>query len=172
MHQAGYTSNKARNEALGDCTSTEELAALMNPNGRYHKVNLQNLVSGRQPTIEFRQHSATSNSRKVNSWVRLCIALVTNSARLASPSAFRKDRDLDFQFGALFQYVIKDRALREYYRNRREELDVEEEVACCSGCASGGSGVCDAHQGGGKRNKSGKGNQVYRIGYAEIRPHS
>jgi len=148
MHEAGFYTNKMRHQALEYCTSVKSLAKMMNPNGRYHKVNLQNLVTGRQPTIEFRQHSATSNSRKVNSWVRFCIALVNNSAKLAPPKPLRPSRDLDFCFDALFQYVIKDRALREYYRGRRDDLEIEAEIACCSGCAAGGSGGCAAHRGG------------------------
>ncbi|CAB9524180.1 Putative amidoligase enzyme [Seminavis robusta] len=141
----GYTTNKQRHDALGSCSSVAELADLMNPgSSRYHKINLQNLVTGRQPTIEFRQHSATSNSRKVSSWVRFCVTLVSNSARLAAPSPFKEDRDVDFQFEALFQFVVKDRALRDYYRGRRDDLELEEESACCRGCASG-SGMCHAH---------------------------
>jgi Putative amidoligase enzyme len=145
MHDAGYTTNQQRNDALASCNSIEQLAALMNPNGRYHKLNLQNLVTGRQPTIEFRQHSATANSRKVNSWVRFCITLVNNSAQLAAPKPFRRGRDLDFQFNALFQFVVKDRALREYYRGRREDFASggDEDSACCQGCADGGR--CNAH---------------------------
>ena len=146
MHNNGYTTNQQRHKALGACTSVAALAALMNPNGRYHKVNLQNLVSGRQPTIEFRQHSATSNGRKVNSWVRFCVTLVANSARLESPKPFKEGRDLNFQFEALFQFVVKDRALREYYRGRRDDVGGEEE--CCQGCASGGG--CASHRIGGK----------------------
>ena len=144
MYNAGFYTNKERNDALASCRNLQELAALMNPNGRYHKINLQNLVTGRQPTIEFRQHSATSNSRKVNSWVRFCITLANNSARLAAPSAFREDRDLDFQFDALFQFVVKDRALREYYRGRRDDLLGEDESDCCQSCAAGG--MCNAHR--------------------------
>lgn len=143
MHGIGYTTNESRNKALASCRSIGNLADLMNPDGRYYKVNLQNLVTGRQPTIEFRQHSATSNSRKVNSWVRFCVTLVNNSAKLASPSEFREDRDLDYQFDALFQFVIKDRALREYYRGRREDLHGEQESGCCQSCSSGGD--CIAH---------------------------
>jgi Putative amidoligase enzyme len=143
LRNVGYTSNRERHNALGRCTTTNQLAELMNPNGsRYHKVNLQNLITGRQPTIEFRQHSATANAKKVNNWVRFCITLVTNSAHLASPSPFREGKDIDAQFEALFQFVVKDRALREYYRGRRKDLKYEED-SCCQNCSSG-RGVCQS----------------------------
>jgi Putative amidoligase enzyme len=130
---AGYTSNRDRHDALGRCTTMQALAELMNPNSsRYHKVNLQNLVSGRQPTIEFRQHSATSNPTKVNNWIRFCVTLVNNSAQLASPSPFRIGKGIASQFEALVQFVVKDRALRDYYRGRWQVLEfVEDEAACC-----------------------------------------
>jgi hypothetical protein len=51
------------------------------------------------------------------------ILLVRTSARLKAPKPFREDRDLNFQFDALFQYVIKDRALRNYFRKRQLEVD-------------------------------------------------
>lgn len=142
MEQAGYATNKARNQALASCTSLEELAEMMNPNGRYHKINLENLITQRQPTIEFRQHSATSNPRKINSWVRFCITMVNNSARLKAPTAFSESRNLDFQFDSLFQFVVKDRALRNYYRGRREDLEGETDD-CCQGCAAGAG--CATH---------------------------
>ena len=37
----------------------------------------------------------------------------------------------------LFQYVIKDRALREVYEERRDEVNEEDE--CCTNCAHGGA---------------------------------
>lgn len=152
MHALGFSTNERRHKALGACRSKEALAALMNPNqSRYHKINLQNLVTGRQPTIEFRQHSATSNGRKVNSWVRFCITMVVNSARLKAPTSFNESRDLNFQFDALFQFVVKDRALRDYYRGRRDAVGGEgEDDDCCQGCSSG-RGSCAAHRVAGRK---------------------
>ena len=156
----GYSSgssvihNKQRHEALAACTDIQELVNAMNCDGRYYKLNLQNLASGRQPTIEFRQHSATMNYEKVSSWVRFCVAFVTHSAKLAAPKPFASHRSLEYQFDALFHYVIKDRALRNFYKNRfdhwsgvhnnngddDDDDDYDDNEPCCSGCAKGG--VC------------------------------
>ena len=107
---------------LAACADLASLVHMMNAHGRYYKLNLQNLMTGRQPTIEFRQHSATANYEKVSAWVRLCLLFVANSAKLQAPKAFKQSRSLDYQFEALFQFVIKDRALRNYYRARRVSL--------------------------------------------------
>ena len=56
------TSNASRHRAIAACNSVVELCNLMNPTGRYYKMNMQNLVTRRQPTLEFRQHSATANA--------------------------------------------------------------------------------------------------------------
>jgi len=114
----------------------------MNKDGsKYYKLNLQNLVTGRQPTIEFRQHSATSSYDKISSWVRFCTRFVDNSARLAAPSNFSDSTSLSKQIDALFFYVVKDRALRDFYLARMRELgmsaDEDHDGACCAGCAAG-----------------------------------
>ena len=66
------------------------------------------------------------------------VAFVHNSARLATPSNFRDNRSLDFRFNALFSYVIKDRALRDFYRSRQQEVAGDNGDDCCSGCQDGG----------------------------------
>ena len=112
---AGLTDIQQRSDALATCLRTVDLVKAMNCDGRYYKLNLQNLVSGRQPTIEFRQHAATMNYEKVSSWVRFCVAFVTNSAKLKSPAPFAGHHTLEYQFQDLFQYVIKDRALHKLF---------------------------------------------------------
>jgi hypothetical protein len=136
-------SNRERHQALAKCQDVHALASMMNPEGRYFKLNLQNLVQGRQSTLEFRQHSATTDYPKVSAWVRFCVALVQHSAYVASPTSFKPGRSLDYQFDAMFHYVVKDRALRDFYRVRAAELRAGQ-PSCCSGCAHGS--MCTAIQ--------------------------
>ena len=138
----GATNREVHN-VLGSCTDLYTLINVMNRQGRYYKLNLQNLKTGRQPTIEFRQHSATANYEKISAWVRFCIWLVQNSAKLSPPKPFAKGRSLDTQFQALFHYVIKDRALRDFYMARRKEFVSSHEGTddCCDACAYGGTCV-------------------------------
>jgi hypothetical protein len=134
-----FLTNKQRNQALAGCRSLNDLAQLMNAgNSRYYKLNLQNLRTGRQPTLEFRQHSATLNYDKISAWVRLCTHFCRDAAQLAAPSAFVASKSREEQFQALFWYVIKDRALKDFYRKRQLDLEEEEEENCCSGCETGG----------------------------------
>eukprot|EP00978_Attheya_sp_CCMP212_P026689 scaffold88301_cov45-Attheya_sp.AAC.1 len=141
------TSNKDRHTRIGACKTVKELCEVMNPgNIRYFKLNLQNLRTGRQPTIEFRQHSSTKKYEKVQLWVRFCMAFVHNSASFEAPNFLggRWTSNFDKQSEMLFDYLIKDRCLRKFYRERRNALNKENESdhACCSGCAGGGH--CEA----------------------------
>ena len=127
-------------KAIGRCRNIQELAALMNPAGRYYKLNLTNLANGRQPTLEFRQHSSTTSYDKVGSWVRFCFWFCRRSATLVAPKAFRSDRSLEYQLSALFTFVIKDRALHEFYHERYETLagnhgEDDDETCACEECA-------------------------------------
>lgn len=135
--------NHGRVRAIQACTSLKQLCQKMNPEGRYYKLNLQNLVTGRQPTIEFRQHQGTANATKVIAWVRFCIAFVNNSARGETPKALPNKLSTAKQVGALFDKVIKDPVLKRYYEGRQSELSKSKmhnkRHACCHGCGGGGS---------------------------------
>ena len=125
---------------IGKCVDIASLANDMNGSSRYFKLNMQNLVTGRQPTLEFRQHSATMEYEKVGAWTRFCVLFCLNSAKLRAPKPFAENRSTKRKFEALFQFVIKDRALREFYRKRMNHLapdrsNNENENICCSSCA-------------------------------------
>eukprot|EP00978_Attheya_sp_CCMP212_P017667 scaffold47334_cov43-Attheya_sp.AAC.1 len=114
-------------ESLEACRTLDQLCDVMNPNkGRYYKLNLQNLKTGRQPTLEFRQHPTTSDADLVLSWVRLCMSLVYNTAKLLPPS-FSSSLSADVEsdqdkFETLFESIIQDPALKEIFAKRREQV--------------------------------------------------
>ena len=137
--------NGVRHRGILACDTIEELGELLNPFGRYHKLNIQNLVTGRQPTIEFRQHSATSNGEKAIGWVRFCVAFVQNSAKGPTPEYHPSAFGADEQFDELFDLVIRDPVLRGFFDGRRKELAKKKlrkvsgtnRQSCCTGCANG-----------------------------------
>ncbi|KAL7550788.1 LOW QUALITY PROTEIN: hypothetical protein ACHAWF_013999 [Thalassiosira exigua] len=126
--------------SLGLCKSYRELADIMNPSSsRYYKLNMQNLVVGRQTTIEFRQHSSTANYEKVDAWVRFCVRFCENSVGLERPTYVGNGtHNVDKQFDDMFKNIVRDSMLYSYYRGRRHLLSVDQEgEACCDGCATG-----------------------------------
>jgi hypothetical protein len=126
--------------ALSGCRSLRDLAHIVNPSGqRYYKLNMQNLIQGRQTTLEFRQHSSTADFDKISAWVRFCIRLCENSVSLEQSPLFNLEHaSVDEQFDDLFRNLIRDSVLYDFYRKRRQVLSVDDEGdACCIGCASG-----------------------------------
>jgi hypothetical protein len=130
------TPNKIIHDMIDACSTKDQLGNLMSPE-KYYKLNMKPLVSGRQPTIEFRQHSGTSNREKVKSWIRFCVAFVHNSARLGRPSHLASNSDVDRMFDMLFMHAVKDRHLRDFYRKRINDHLAKESPTCCDGCDSG-----------------------------------
>jgi len=124
------TGNGEKQSAIVACQTHLDLCDLLNPipyggvekDARYYKLNLQNIRSGRQPTIEFRQHSGTGNFRKLEAWVRFCTKLVQNSHR--RPQSLKKHDD---PFELLFDTVIQDIKLKDFYRNRKYTVSEEDE---------------------------------------------
>lgn len=45
-------------------------------NDRYRILNIQNLLTGRSPTVEFRVFSGTLNPAKIAAWVQICLSIV------------------------------------------------------------------------------------------------
>lgn len=126
--------------SLSKCRSLRDLAHIVNPTGqRYYKLNMQNLIQGRQATLEFRQHSSTADFDKVSAWVRFCIRLCENAVSLEQSPLFNiEDSSVDKQFDDLFRNLIRDSVLYDFYRKRRRVLAVDDEGdACCIDCATG-----------------------------------
>jgi hypothetical protein len=103
---------------------------------RYHKLNLQNLATGRQPTIEFRQHHSTKDEVEILAWVRFCILFVVNAATIPPfDSLSHVDYATRYEratFNRLFENIIKCPSLEEYYSKKRLEYD-SGAVPECSG---------------------------------------
>ena len=106
-------------DMLASCETRDELYDVMNSGdrARYHKLNLQNLKSGRQPTIEYRQHHASKDRTEIENWVRFCILFTSNSA-LISPVINKKDQ-AEASFETLFEDIIRCPVLREYYSAKK-----------------------------------------------------
>lgn len=107
-------------EALASCKSRQELYDVMNPGfrARYHKLNLQNLKSGRQPTVEFRQHHASKDTSEVRAWVSFCILFTTNCAMIPPVSSHQLPIP-EATFDQLFSAIIRCPVLREYYATKK-----------------------------------------------------
>ena len=127
---------------IANCQTKRDLFRLMNPHGRYHKLNLDNLRKHTRPTIEFRQHPATKCSIKAEAWIRFCMAFIHNSSSSSSSNTnvvdatcmvgetkkkkqkqeLTKD-DIDETgydpFAELFDELIRDESLYHYFRKQR-----------------------------------------------------
>jgi hypothetical protein len=130
-------SNTGKHQVIASCKSLHDLCDLVNPTGRYYKLNLDNLKSGRQPTIEFRQHSGTSKYSKIASWVRFCLAFVYNSSRQPEPAAMKPNTSEEDQLDMLFEMVIEDRALKHLFLERRQQVRKEDAT---------GDHLCSCHK--------------------------
>lgn len=73
----GRTLAEAERQVLA-ATTAQELAQAANNGSRYHKVNMQAFFT--HGTIEFRQHSGTTDFEKISFWVKLLHNLIDYSA--------------------------------------------------------------------------------------------
>jgi len=132
----GGCNNKEANDYILSCRNLDELIGLFNPEGRYHKVNLTALRSA-SPTVEFRQHSSTTNGAKAVNWVRFCMQLVASTSKLKPPGNFRDGASAQEKLDRLFQWVVKDPKLHAHFAARAADLPRE---LCSCGASSCGSG--------------------------------
>ena len=152
--------NKQRNQRISKCETIEDLLNCFNPVEKYHyKLHLRRVALGYNASqdkitnkaaatistpsittkrvIEFRQHASPKDKTAMTHWIRFCSAFVRNSSRLRSPTALKSTTSLEEEFELLFEYVVKDRALRNYYRMKRNEFAIEDEKnSCCLGVFS------------------------------------
>lgn len=149
----GNLTNKAARDAVLGCPSKQHVIELLNPRGsRYFKLNLQNLATGRQPTVEFRMHHGTSEYARIGAWVRLLVLFVDQAISVAEagrqPASFAPHTGPDEQLQRLFQWVVKDRALRDYWTavagrpSSARPVKRQRACACRSGLASGEGDEC------------------------------
>lgn len=96
--------------AILAATTMEQLATAANANDRYHKVNVTSF--GRQGTLEFRQHSASTDYEKIAFWVKFLHNLIDYSAQALVPAALPTE-----QFTTFCQ-----RDIATYYQRRRTAL--------------------------------------------------
>ena len=132
--------NKERNIRISKCSTMEQLINCMNPDvTRHYKLHMRGTVVGNTTrgglntnplmlAIEFRHHSSSKDKTIVTHWIRFCIAFVLNSSRLRSPMALKSTTSIDEEFELLFEFIIKDRALRNFYREKRDAFIKEDNL--------------------------------------------
>ncbi|MGI4833273.1 MAG: amidoligase family protein [Janthinobacterium lividum] len=105
----GRTPAEAERQLLA-ATTTEQLALATNQGSRYRKVNLQSFpVHG---TVEFRQHSGTTDFEKISFWIKLLHNLIDYSATHLVAPALPVEQLTTFN----------QRDITTYYQRRRTAL--------------------------------------------------
>lgn len=100
----------AAEQAILAATTMTELAAAANANDRYHKVNVTSFA--RHRTLEFRQHSASTDYEKISLWVKLLHHLIDYSAQHLVTPALPTEQFTTFA----------PREVATYYQRRRTAL--------------------------------------------------
>lgn len=78
---------KSRSDEVVNKESKSELGSALGYNGKYYKVNLTNIAQ--RGSIEFRQHSGTTEYTKISNWVKFLMDFVTKSIELANTNQTR-----------------------------------------------------------------------------------
>lgn len=74
-----YTGTIKNANAPTNPTTIQGMARAARGLTRYQTINLQNIFSGRRPTIEIRAFAGTTNGAKVIAYTRLCLAMMERS---------------------------------------------------------------------------------------------
>ena len=88
---------KMRLKPVEDMTTMSDLARAHH--NRYQSLNLQNLIDGRRPTVEFRVFAGTLNILKIKAYIQLCLGLVQKAMTVTSKSPW--DRKINSEKAAL-----------------------------------------------------------------------
>lgn len=96
-------------ERLARCRDLRAIEQATTNGCRYHKVNLASFW--RHRTVEFRQHSGTTEYEKISNWVRLLSRLVEFS---------RHSEVVEHDFGGLREFATTD--IHAFYTARRLKL--------------------------------------------------
>lgn len=102
----GYSTDAVKNAfaALDLCDTVEKVIETTCPGGatygRYRKLNLQ--AFNRHRTVEFRQHSGTTDADKAEHWIRLCLAIVEKAPRCRIRNGNRPVRSATYEMNLFF----------------------------------------------------------------------
>lgn len=113
-------SNSDLNDRIEGVKGLRNLIELVSGEDRYVKMNLHSLK--KHSTIEFRLHQGTYEIEKIENWIKLLLLFVHNSSVGKNPTNFKDGTDTKRQFQKLFELVIQNRLLYEYYLKRMKEL--------------------------------------------------
>lgn len=84
---------------------------------RYRKVNLEAYI--KHGTVEFRQHSGSTNPEKIINWIKITQAIVERATRERTYIRWEGNGDLD---SLLNTKEFTGLGFKRYYRSRRREL--------------------------------------------------
>jgi hypothetical protein len=122
-----YCRSARHNDLLKDMSNKAAHERVMNADKhdrkRYFELNMQNLVTGKKKNaLEFRGHSGTCDSVKIENWVRFLNAFVEGSLKQPSVLAFPDHCTPEDAFEGMFKNLIRDGALHDFFDKRREKF--------------------------------------------------
>jgi hypothetical protein len=110
-------------EALSHCHTVDEVIRTACGDGRYYKLNLT--AFWRHRTIEFRQHSGTTDADKAINWICLLMQFVNRAAVTRQRVTDRETTQSEL-FHAFFRAFRINGDLKPYFAARRKTLHPEE----------------------------------------------
>lgn len=113
-------------KAIDACRSVNQIAMLFN-NDRYMKLNFQSFF--RQGTVEFRQHSGTTNARTVENWIRFTAGLMADAKNHVAVKPFAENvvplSALDLMISGMKRRNAIGSDVASFYKSRAQTLTQE-----------------------------------------------